>query len=95
MRLDAVNVVHDHPLVLTNAFPHIRGLATASFRINLLSVIIVEVIDAIADHIFDASRILLCHIGHEVTAIRHRTDIGIEHLDLVVGIIEQQLGLGL
>ena len=44
---DAEHVVHDDPLLLTNALPHIRRLAGPILGVNLLSVIVIEVVDTV------------------------------------------------
>ena len=95
MGLDAIDIVHHHPLVLADALPHVRGLTTFRLCIDLFGVVVVEMVDFVRDHILDAAWILLSHVSHEVTAVGHRTDIGVEHLDLLVGVFKEQLGFGL
>ena len=91
MGSDAVDIVHDDPLVLADAFPNVRSLATAVLGVYLLSMIVVEMVDLVGNHVLDAARTLLSHIGHEVTSIRHRTDVGVKCLDFLVGILKELL----
>ena len=95
MGSDAVDIVHDDPLVLTDALPYVWSLTTTVLRVYLLSMVIIEMVDLVGNHVLDATRAFLCHIRHEVSSVRHRTDIGIERLDFIVGILEEQLRLGL
>ena len=93
MRTNAEDVVHQYPAILADALPHVRCLAGAALAVDLLGMIVVVGIDAVGNHVLDAAGILLCHIGHEVAAVGHRTDVGIEHLYLLIGIFEEQLRL--
>ena len=95
MRVYAVDIVHQHPFFLSDALPHVRCLASTVLAVDLFGVIIVEMVDFIANHVLDAARILLGHIAHKVSPVGHGTDICIEHLNLIVGILKQQFGLGL
>ena len=95
MRVYAVDIVHQHPFFLSDALPHVRCLATTVLAVDLLGVIIVEMVNFVANHVLDAARILLGHIAHKVATVGHGTDIGIQNLNLIVGILKQQLGLGL
>ena len=52
-------------------------------------------VDTVTNHILNASGILLRHVGHEILTIGHRTNVGIENLDFLIRILEQQLWLGL
>ena len=88
--MNAEDVIHDYPLVFADTLPTIRGLASLGFSIDLLSMIVVEVIDLVRNHILDATRVFLCYVGHEITAIGHGTDVCIEHLDFGVWIFKQQ-----
>ena len=93
--VDTVDVVHHDPLLLANALPDVRSLTACALGVNLLSMVVVEVVDAVRNHILDAAGVLLRHVGHEVTPVGHGADVGIEHLNRRVGILEQQLRLGL
>ena len=90
---DAEHVVHHYPLVLTDALPYVGCLAGAVLGVNLLDMVVVEVVNLVADHILDAAGVLLIDIRHEIAAVGHRTDVGIEHLHRRVGALEQQLRL--
>ena len=45
MGTDAEDVVHHHPFVLADTFPHIRGLTTLRLCVYLFGVIVVEMVD--------------------------------------------------
>ena len=92
MRINTIDVVHNHPFVLTYAFPDVRSLASSVLSVNLFGMIIVEMVYLITYHVLYATRILLCHIGHEITPVGHLADVCIKHLYLLVGIFEKQLG---
>ena len=89
MGIGTVDVVHDHPSVLTDAFPGVGSLTTSWLSINLLMMIVAILVDSVGYHVFDATGILLCHICHELASIRHRADIGVKHLYLLIGIFKQ------
>ena len=93
--VDAINIVHNHPLIFADALPNIRRLAAAIFAIDLLIYIIFVMIDAVGNHIFYAARILLSYVRHEVAAIWHRANISIEHLNGGVRIFKKELRFGL
>ena len=93
--LDAIDVVHHYPFVLANALPYVGSLAARALCVYLLSVVVVEVINLVANHILDAARIFLRHIGHEIATVWHGTDICIKHLNGGIRIFEKQLGFGL
>ena len=93
MRIHTVDIIHNHPLVLTNAFPHVWCLTASVLAINLLRMIVVEMVNFITNHVFDTTGILLCYIRHKIATIRHGTDVGIKYLYLFVRILKKQLGL--
>ena len=95
VRTDGIDIIHHNPFVLTDSFPYVRCLTTRALCINLLSMVVVEMINLVGYHIFDATRILLRYVGHEVATVGHWTDIGIEHLNRCVGVFKEQLRLGL
>ena len=92
--IDAEDVVHRHPFVLSDALPGVRRLAGSALPVDLLGVVGLVVVDLIGDHVLDAARILLRHIGHEIAPVGHRADVRVEHLDGGVGVLEHELGLG-
>ena len=49
--IDAIDIVHHHPFILSNPFPSVGSLATAPFGINLFVMIVVVGIDAVGNHV--------------------------------------------
>ena len=93
MGVDAINVIHDNPFLLTDALPHVRSLTSSALSINLFGMEIIKMIDAVANHILNACGIVLRHVCHKVTSVGHRTDVGINHMRGLVGIFKEQLRL--
>ena len=91
---DAEDVVHENPTVFADDFIHRRSLARTTLAVNLLWLIHVAAIDVVADGHLDATGILLGAVGHAVATVGHGHDVGIEHLNLFVRIVEEQLRFG-
>ena len=91
MGINTIDIIHYDPFLFTDALPYIGGFTATILAIDLFSVIIVEMVDFIGNHILDAPRILLRYIGHEVAAVGHRADVSIKYLYLFVGIFKEQL----
>ena len=89
VRTDAVDIIHDNPFVLADALPYVGSLAGAVFRVNLLGMEVVKVVDAVGNHVLNACRIVLRYIGHEVASVGHRTYVSIKHLRGLVRILEE------
>ena len=92
--IDAEDVVHEEPFVLPDELVHRGGFAGSVLGVNLLRLVLVSAVDMVGDGHLDAAGVLLGAVGHAVASVGHGDDVGVENLDFLVGIGEEQLRLG-
>ncbi len=93
VRLGAVGVIHEHPLVLADALPDIGRFAGLGLGVDPGRIVNVARGERVGDGVFDAGSAVVRDVG-EVKFFADLDDVAVDVGD-VFGILEEQLGLGL
>ena len=89
MRVNAIDIVHHNPFLLTYTLPYVWCFAAAVLAVYLFCMIIVEMVNFVAYHVLYTTRIFLSYVTHEIAAVGHWAYVGIQHLYLFVRIFKE------
>jgi len=90
MNLLPVHIIHQHPSILTNAFPQIRSFARRGFRIIPTGIILVITVYPIRNSLLDTGAPIVRNVKH-VIFISYTGNIRIDSRNLLIGILKKKL----
>lgn len=90
MNLLPVHIIHQHPSILTNAFPQIRSFARRGFRIIPTGIIFVITVYPIRNSLLDTGAPIVRNVKH-VIFISYTGNIRIDSRNLLIGILKKKL----